>query len=55
VQQQAVAVAAVDHGDHERLIIAGALAGGALELHRKHLDTDASDFVDGMLKAYATA
>ena len=31
----------------------GANVLGALELHRKHLETDAPDFVDGVLKAFA--
>ena len=32
----------------------GADVRGALELHRKHLDTDAPDFVDGVLAAFST-
>ena len=31
----------------------GADVKGSLELHRKHLDTDAPDFVEGVLKAVA--
>ena len=33
----------------------GADVKGALELHRKHLDTDAPDFVDGVLSAVAAS
>ena len=33
----------------------GANVLGALELHRRHLETDAPDFVEGVLKAFATA
>lgn len=42
-------------GFNKLLASKGANVLGALELHRKHLETDAPDFVDGVLSAYASA
>ena len=42
-------------GVNKLLASKGAKVLGALELHRKHLDTDAPDFVDGVLAAFASA
>jgi flavodoxin len=42
-------------GFNKLLASKGADVRGALELHRKHLETDAPDFVDGVLAAFAPA
>lgn len=42
-------------GFNRLLASKGAKVLGSLELHRKHLTTDAPDFVDGVLQAYASA
>lgn len=39
-------------GFNKLLASKGADVHGSLELHRKHLDTDAPDFVDGVLAAF---
>ena len=51
----AVRAGNVLRGFNKLLASKGADVRGSLELHRRHLDTDAPDFVDGVLKAYATA
>jgi len=42
-------------GFNRLLASKGADVRGALELHRNHLDTDAPDFVDGVLTAFQPA
>ncbi|HOT79474.1 MAG TPA: flavodoxin family protein [Microthrixaceae bacterium] len=42
-------------GFNKLLASKGAKVLGSLELHRKHLDTDAPDFVDGVLAAFTNA
>ena len=42
-------------GFNKLLASKGAKVLGSLELHRKHLDTDAPDFVDGVLAALTNA